>query len=477
MFYSRRIGRALSEDGVNVPPGGRVEDIPQQTTILGAAKLTGRTNGGLSIGALQAFTQEEKATVVDSQGNTSVQMLEPRAHYNIIRLKQDILNNSNVGMIVTSVAKDSRYPAFTNAYDWNLKFDQNTYLLNGFLAFSHTTGENSDRISGSAGKMEYSKIAGEHWLWSLSADFTSPHYNINDAGFFFSPNDFGSVLFLNYKEDVPSNVVRNYNLGVFFHVRQNFDEVNIFRQAQFNGLLLFSNYWRMTGSAEADIGLYDQRETRGHGLYRRPRSYQTSTYLFSDERNPLVIKVGQRFGRDSMIKREWATEAGITMKPLSWMEWEIEYQYQQVRNQEAWIDTILVSGATSNIFGDRSTDQSNFILRSTITFTRELTLQLYGQVFLAKGHYTNLRQLVGTSDFVPPDHYGGDPDFNRRSLNTNVVLRWEYFPGSTLFLVWSQARIERNGDYFTSFRDDIGDTFQIAPSNVLLLKVSYWLSL
>ena len=145
------------------------------------------------------------------------------------------------------------------------------------------------------------------------------------------------------------------------------------------------------------------------------------------------------------------------------MEWQFDATYQRVRNQEAWVDTILVSGQTKSIFADRSTDQYNIILRSTITFTRELTLQLYGQVFLAKGHYEKFRQLAGTADFTAPDHYSGAPDFNGQSLNTNVVLRWEYSPGSTLFLVWSQARATRTGDYFTNFGNDFGDIFLIPP--------------
>jgi hypothetical protein len=118
----------------------------------------------------------------------------------------------------------------------------------------------------------------------------------------------------------------------------------------------------------------------------------------------------------------------------------------------------------------------DIVLRNTITFTRDLTLQFYGQIFLAKGRYLNYRQLVGTNEFIP---FAGsfDDNFNEQSMNTNLVLRWEYLPGSTLFLVWSQAREGEHQEYFTSLRKDLGDTFRITPSNVILLKVSYWLSL
>jgi hypothetical protein len=479
MFYSRRIGRAISPDEISIPSRGRIETLPQATTILGAGKLNGKTNSGLSVGILQAVTQEEKATVLDSNGTRTDQILEPLAHFSLIRVKQDLLDNSHVGLIFTSVGKRSRFPAFTNGYDWSVKFDKNTFLLDGFLALSRSTNTENERINGSAGKLQFSRIAAEHWLWSLSVDFTSKGYNINDMGFFFRPNDYGGVGTLTYKEDVPALVVRNYTIGVFAHERRNFDGVNIIREMKLSGQLLFMSYWRMTASAGMEFGSYDDRETRGNGLYRKPRSYSTSTYLFTDSRDNINFKVGQRFGWDGKLKRQTATEFGVVVKPLAWMEWDVEAQHQRLRQQEAWVENIDISGEVTSIFGDRSTDDFYITLRSTMTFTRELTLQVYGQVFLAKGHYENFRRLAPTAGFSQfVDYpYASNPDFNDQALNTNIVLRWEYLPGSTLFLVWSQAREGRNGDYFTTLGNDLRDTFRVPPANVILLKASYWMSL
>ncbi len=116
-------------------------------------------------------------------------------------------------------------------------------------------------------------------------------------------------------------------------------------------------------------------------------------------------------------------------------------------------------------------------MRSTITFARGLTLQFNSQVFLAKGHFADYRQLEGTSEFIKPDHYTREPDFNEQSLNANVVLRWEYLPGSTLYFVWSHVRNNKNKKYFTPFDIDFMDTFRVPASNVFLLKASYWFSL
>jgi hypothetical protein len=130
-------------------------------------------------------------------------------------------------------------------------------------------------------------------------------------------------------------------------------------------------------------------------------------------------------------------------------------------------------GAVASIFADRSTREFDFTLRATVTFTRDLTLQVYGQQFIGKGHYEGFRKLIGESDFVAYP-YTGSPDFNEQSFISNIVLRWEYLPGSTLFLVWSHSRSRDAGEYYTTLPEDLRSTFRTAPGNVLLLKISYW---
>ena len=472
MFYSRRIGRAISEDEVSVPDGGKIDDLPKTTTIYGAAKLSGKTNGGLSVGALEAVTKEERATVIDSNGVRSQQVLEPLALYNVIRLKQDILENSNVGMIFTITSKDMRYPAITNGYDWNVVLDRNTYSVTGFLALSRAANAVTDRGTGSAGKIQISRIAGEHWLWSWDADYTSRKYNIDDVGFFFSPNDYGTVGNLTYKEDVPAALVRNYSITGTLHIRNNFDEANIARQVSANGGLLFANYWQVNAAGGVDAGLYDPYETRGNGLYTKPHQYNANASLSSDQRENVILNLSVQTAWDSKRKDAYGYEVGITTRPVTWMQWGVDFLSQKVLNRESWVE----NAGSEAVFGDRSTNELSFTLRGGLTFTRDLTLQIYFQQFLAKGHYDSLRVLVGTAEFAP-NPYEISPDFNRQSFNSNVVLRWEYLPGSTLYLVWSQARSGENGEYFTTTRDDLQTTFDLAPSNVFLLKISYLLSM
>ncbi|HLF15494.1 MAG TPA: DUF5916 domain-containing protein, partial [Bacteroidota bacterium] len=318
------------------------------------------------------------------------------------------------------------------------------------------------------------RIAAEHWLWSAGIDFTSRKYNINDVGFFRSPDDYGGDASLTYKENVPAAVVRSYRFGSNAHVRQNFGGVNLFRQFSSNADVLFWNYWSADWQANYDFGIYNHRETRGNGLYRKPAEWSTGVTLESDNRNSVVGELTVRFGWDGKLKKQSGVEFGLELKPLPWMRWEVQAEYERVRNQEAWV--MNPEDGSEPIFGDRNTDAYDFTLRGTLAFNRELTLEYYGQIFLAKGQYEGYRILTGGADFTPtpetPELRG--EDFNSQSLNSNLVLRWEYLRGSTLFFVWSQARSDDEADYFSTIKKGVGETFRIAPANVLLLKITYW---
>ncbi len=474
MFYSRRIGRGIAPDEAEVDQDERVESIPQHVSILGAAKLSGRIAKTTSIGVLQAVTRREYATITDQHRTVGDRLIEPEAHYSVFRIRQDVLEGSYVGGILTSVARKHQPPALTAGLDMDLRLWEATHRLDGFLAFTHTADAARRRVSGAAGRVQLARIAAEHWLWSASLDFTSPRYDINDAGFFRRPNDYGGFATLKYNENTPAAVVRSYSIGMNLHERWNFDKVNLNRNLELNTTILFWNYWEIVAEGGLDFGHYDDRETRGNGLYQKPASSSVSLEIETDDRNPVAVGVRQEWEWDTKRKQHYAIELALEYRPLTWMEWKVETEYERVRNREAWFANVVDAGKRVSLFGDRNTDLVSLTVRGEVTFTRDLTLQVYGQLFLAKGRYASVRASVAPGLFGV---WAGDVpslDFNTQELHTNAVLRWEYVPGSTLYLVWSQAREGTGQRTRTVLGDDLAETFRLAPSNVLLLKVTYW---
>ena len=480
LFYSRRIGRALS---VDAPPGGYVLDEPRFATILGAAKISGKTSSGLSIGIMEAVTNKETATMVDALGNRTKEVVEPLTNYSLLRLRQDLLENSNVGMIVTSVNSDGRLPAMTAGLDWNLRFNESIYRIDGFVAGSRTTDGSGRRIEGTAGKLNFSKDGGPHWRGFASLDWTSKRYDVNDMGYFRRPNDYGWIAQIMYRDDYVRDWERYWNVSTQYHLRRNFDGAELMHWIEVEGEITFTNYWEVRLSSQVDRGRYDDRETRGTGLYRRPGTQNVRLSIETDSRQPIVVDVGGELGSDQRKGRFFEFDAEVQVKPASNLTLDFEIGTATRTKEFAWADNILgpVSPAASDfrthsIFADRTTEEWDFTTRGSFVFTRDLTLQVYLQLFFAKGKFENYRRMLSPDTFEPYPGFSR-PDFNELSFNSNVVLRWEYLPGSTLFLVWSQARQGERGDYRTAFADNIANTFALPLDNVLMLKVSYWLSI
>ncbi|MEK6566474.1 MAG: DUF5916 domain-containing protein, partial [Bacteroidota bacterium] len=455
--------------------GGYVLNEPRFATISGAAKVSGKTADGLSIGVLEAITREERATLVDLNGVKSDAIVEPFSNYSVFRVRQDVFANSNVGTILTSVNKKGRLPAFTGGLDWNLKFLDNEYRADGFWGGSHTTNSSGQRISGGAGRATFAKAGGKHWRGSFTIDYTSKEFNINDVGFFRRPNDHGLVSSVSYKDDVPEDWRQFWIIDATYHYRKNFDGVELFNSITSSGNLTFTNYWQFGYTLTKDWGLFDDRETRGNGLFNKPPQQSLLLLVGTDPRASVVAQVYGVYGRDDRRGQSSTMFAELELKPATNITLELSASRTTATNQLAWV-TNLTSPALISVFADRSTEAWDITTRGTFVFTRDLTLQLYFQYFNAKVKYENFLQMTSPDTFNPDNAFSWD-QFNRLSFNSNVVLRWEYLPGSTIYLVWSHARDGDEGDFATPFGNSLSRTFALPSENVLLLKISYWLSM
>ncbi|MBI2620515.1 MAG: carbohydrate binding family 9 domain-containing protein [Ignavibacteriales bacterium] len=474
LFYSRRIGRAIR---VEAPPGGHVEKEPRVAAILGAAKISGKTADGLSVGALEAVTREERATLVDSLGNKSHQIVEPLTNYSLLRLRKDVLGNSNAGFMLTSVNRKGKLPGMTSGLDWNLKFLESEYRIDGFLAGSRTSDPGGSRIDGSAGKIGFNKDGGAHWRGYLQVDFTSKNYNINDIGFFRRPNDYGFVGQVLYRDDRVVEWKRIVNLSIQYHLRRNFDGAELFNAVGVAGYLMSPGYWEFGVQAERDGGLHDDRETRGNGLFRKPASQSIYVAVESDRRRVVVGDLNVRFGADDRSMTSMRFNAEVEIKAASNVALEFTLSRNTFNRQLAWVANVSDPGVSQDpvsVFAERTTSDWNFTTRGSFVFARDLTLQIYLQLFSAKGTFANFSRMTGSGDFV--SYSFGRPDFHDLVLNSNVVLRWEYLPGSTMYLVWSQARKGNGGQYRAPLNDVLTDLFSLPMTNVLLLKISYWMN-
>jgi hypothetical protein len=490
LFFSRRLGRqprfsssiaATYGQGGNHPIGA-IEKNPQLTTILGAAKVTGRTAGGLSIAALVAATDEEHAVVRRADGSSFTYQTEPRGSYNVARVKQEWQDGSWWGGIATLTSFEQAAPKYSGGTDWNVRMMEGRFTMDGYLAGMHHHG-----TSGTAGRLLFSRISAEHWFPTVSYDFYSPEFDPNDIGFFAQPHDHGGYGQLVYRENAADGIFLRYFFALNPEARWNWNGVRTHAQLRADAIGEFRNFWEATVSYARSFAAYDDEEQGIVGLYHRPASHTAALTVQSDDRHTIFASVTAGYERDDLHKSSWSGQFALTFRPSSWLELNPTVYYQSTRDEEAWlypdgnIVDVVASPRPFSLFGDRNLDLLDISLRGIVTFTRTLSLQFFSQLYWARGKYRGYRRLTESGDMVPYAYETSisysNHDFNSITLNANVLLRWEYLPGSTLYLVWTQARSEDNGQYRIGLRSRFNDAFTLPREDVVMVKGTYWFSL
>jgi hypothetical protein len=492
LFFSRRIGKQpTGSPYVTAPSGGSVDDNPQVTTILGAGKVSGRTNGGFSLGALTAATGEMDAITADSGGSKTRIRTEPRGSYNVVRAKQEFEGGSWLGGMGTLALRDGILPALTGGLDWNVHFGGSAYTLDGYVAGARSSTERvltdgSSGSDGTAGRLLFSRIAAEHWFYAGSFDFYSRYFSCNDIGFFAQPHDFGDYLQLLYRENFGTGIFRRYAFSFVPATRWNWDHVLTTSTAEFTFYGEFLNFWKPTVVYDIYLPAYDDEERGIIGTYRRPAGHSLTTQVQTDPRANVFATLTGTYAFNEKGKKALTGSLGLSVRPVSWVELNPTVLWLRSRKEEAWVypgGNVVDAGVSPfpfSVFADRDVDEMDMELRGTVTFSRNFSLQFFSQILLARGIYRNYRRFNG--DTPLPYDYPSNPefvhaDFNEAILNANVLLRWEYLPGSTLFLVWTQGRFDDSGDYGSGFGTRFRDTFTLPHEDALVLKISYWFPL
>jgi hypothetical protein len=512
LFYSRRIGRPPQGVG-DLPSGDYIySNPPVLTTILSAAKVTGRV-GRFSIGALHAITQEEQSPLMvgTTRSNYSV---EPLTNYSVGRGRFEFANQSSIGFMLTSTRRQfSSSPRFLPEtavtggadFDWRLAA---RYSLVGYWAGTYLRGEpeaieriqensshyfqrpDSDALhldptltslDGSAARIAIRKIGGERVRFDSSAGFKSPGFDINDVGFLQRADLRMTQNWLQIRSERPSRWFRDRRINFNYWGRWNFDGDVLENSGNINAHATFVNNWRIGGGLNLNQRTFDDRLSRG-GPGGLVEGFTGGWYYVqSDERRVISIGFSGNLGGDGHGSSDRAFEPSVTLRPIPALSARMGFRFSHVANDSQWVDQVTDSNVRY-VFGRLRQTTASLTSRISYTISPRLSLQLYAEPFVSAGDYSAFKELVDgrnpeyTRRYVPFDFNGTNPDFNYRSFRTTNVLRWEYKPGSALFLVWQQARENTEQDGRYRFGSDMHDIFQIPAKNVLLVKFAYWLN-
>jgi hypothetical protein len=474
LFHSRRIGRRPARIGLAT--GDAEVDRPDDTTILGAVKVTGKQSGW-TYGGLTALTSSEHATIDTTDLRRAERLVEPATSYNVARIQRDVRGGSNVGLIATGVVRRDDLDAFAGGGDYNMRWDRNRVNWNGHWVVTRAPIDGVMRSGfGGVTNVDFSR---KHVGFFGHFDHFDPQFTVDDLGFFRSRADRTTVdggfslrqpdpwtIFRNLGFNVGSAVAWNANRDVF----QRFLSASMFMQ--------FRNYWSFETGVARDFQVLDDLDTRGGPPIVGPAKLNTIMFLASDNRKSWRLFVGGDMQRDEA--GGWNVRVGpdLNLKPSSRLQASISTSYTAARDVAQWIKNIDATGdgVTDHVYGRLKRNIVDVTLRSTYAIHRDLTLQMFLQPFVAVGDYSDVRRLARARSFdFEPVTMADNPDFNNKSLRGNVVLRWEYVRGSTLFVAWNMSTSDtaRPGA-FRPLRD-LGDAFGADGTQAVMVKMTYWL--
>jgi hypothetical protein len=472
LFHSRRIGRTPGRFAV--PAGDTVISRPAETTVLGAAKLTGK-GSGWTYGALSALTSREYARL-QSGGEA---LIEPMTSYNTVRLQRDVnKGTSNIGAILTGVFREKDADAFTGGIDYNLRWDRNRVVWNGHWVATRAPGP--DNLATSGGGLTNFNFSRKHYGYSAHFDHFGRDFRINDLGFFrtrANRNDVNGSVYLEQPD--PWKGFRRMQVGFYTAHDWNDDRLRLYRLVDTYGSLTFQNFWNVFSESGREFQAFDDLDTRGGPPILVPGRRFVYIGIGSDSRKSWRINFNVTRRWDDV--EGWSNQIGpsVSFQPSTRLQAALSTNYSAGRDIAQWITNTDVNGdgVVDYVYGTLRRNVVDVTMRSTFAINRDMTLQVFLQPFVAVGDYTDIRRLARPLSFdFEPAMLPYDPDFNSKSMRSNVVLRWEYVRGSTLYAVWNRSRADESRPGLFSPLRDLGDAFGGAGPNVFMVKISYWMS-
>jgi hypothetical protein len=511
LYYSRRIGRAPQLAGAYGDAGS-----PTATTILGAAKLTGRLASGLSIGALDAVTQR--------QAGTLDRTIEPAANYALLRASQDLRGGeTSIGVIGTAVHRsldawsrdDLRRSALVGGFDLRHRFLGRRYQLQASVTASRVAGsaqaiaatqrssthyyQRPDGgldydpartvLGGDAEQVRFGKVGGGMVMFETAYQRISAGYEVNDLGYLQRADwqDQGTWVGLRWLE--PTRFYRSLSLNLNEWNDWTASGLPLGHYLNTNVHVELPNKWSVHGGVTySGFGAtYDDRASRGGPAIRRSQRIGPWLEIDGDSRKALTPGLWASASRtDEGLSSNVSLGPSLALRLTSQWSVSLGVDLSRNRNHTQWYNNYVdSSGEAHYTFAHLAQRTASLRVRLSYTATPNLTLQVYAEPFVSKGTYSDVREIADAWAPAYADRYQPYADtavtnhpraFNYKQFRSNVVLRWEYKPGSTVYLVWAQGREGSEGAYGTrSFPGDFRSLLDLHPDNTFLIKVSHWL--
>jgi len=536
LFYSRRIGR--SPQYYPSTRDNEYLDMPINTPILGAFKITGKTRHGLSLGVLDSLTARSQATL-SFRGQNHNEPVEPLTNYFMLRAQQDLHEGKTIiGAMVTAVNRDIQDPtldflhgsAYTGGIDFFHTWKNSRYYISANTVFSLVKGSqdaiqrtqespvhyfqrpDSDylhldpertSLGGFGGNFEIGKRGNGKLRYAGGVTWRSPGLELNDMGYLHQADVIMAWGWAGYRIMQPTWIFNQLNMNFNAWQGYNFGGTPIFVGGNVNFWGQLKNYWSVNFGINRQGPALSQGALRGGPSLRNDPGLSSWFGIGSDERKRLRVEgSGSLFVGKDRSREGYDTELSLVFRPSKGLSLSIAPGYGYYRNHLQYVSTEAAGNDSRYVMARLAQNTVYVTLRLNYSITPELSIQFYGQPFMANGHYDAFKRItdpraalfqdrsyaygadeisldIGQNSYQVQESAGGaaysfaNPDFNVLELRTNLVVRWEYRPGAAIFVVWSQGRADNTGRTDFELSSSFRDLMNLPATHVFLVKFSY----
>jgi len=539
LFYTRRIGHAPTYSP-HLREGEFIK-TPENTAILSALKVTGKSPGGLSLGVVQSVTNRETARV-SFGGKERDQTVEPLSNYFVGRMQKDwSKGNTILGGILTSAHRWIRDDALnfmpgdavTAGLDFAHFFLNRSYRLDARGTFSRITGKpeallalqtdpvhyyqrpgtdhlgvdsSVTALSGHGGAVSIGRIGNSKLRYSQGLRWISPGLDLNDLGFLQQADVVQSQTSVGYMELEPGRIFREYHLNLSHSVSWDFGGLRSDATTSLDMGAGFHNLWGLSGMVLLREDAVDTRLLRGGPAVKLSRFLHTSVNGHTDFSRNFALKAGihKHFFEDGGSDLTEFTP-GFSMRFTNAFLLSGDLFYSRNVNDLQYVATAGAGTGPAYLLGRIDQKTAGVTFRLSYHLTPDFSVQYYGSPFLSVGRYSGFKRVTsglaktyenrfrpvgeGEIAYSPSANsydvtesggltYGfANPDFSFRQFRSNLVVRWEYKPGSVLYVVWAQQRTGYESSWVESLSDNYDSLWSAEQHNVFLAKLSYWFSI
>lgn len=478
IYYSRRIGDQPVGYSTVFDQLGESENLisnPEETRLINATKVSGRTNGGLGIGFLNAMTAPAYASVRDSfSGEERRIATQTFTNYNLIVLDQTLFGNSSISLSNSNVTRKT-YLANVTAAEFNISDRSKIFRIKGTGAVSWIRNENNS-CRGFKTYLEAGKYGGR-WQYQGILSIISDQYNQNDLGYLRRNNEvvagmvlshhvyepFGPFLSLVNSLELTSNRMYWPNAFSDFILR-------FFGEASFRNH--YSLQWELLA---APLERHDYWETRTPDRFVvLPRYLKGLVIIGSDPRRVLAVKI--QAGFQSSMRYEFpVTSQEFGISPVVRFNDHLNFKFQGLytrdHNQLAYINH--VDDRNTVIFGRHGRRIVENILEASYIFNCRTSLIARVRHYWSAVKYDQYYRLQ-ESGRLDPTHFPEWHDINYNVFNIDMTFRWNFSPGSEILINWKQAIYAKGINPEISYWDNLHNTLVSSKTNSLSIKILYY---